>query len=78
MKIKVGTKFKSIEGSSKGKIFTIIDSNSETVTYRSEETGEIYTAPRKHFEKYLERVHRYWNETNKAYKNKKNMLKNNF
>lgn len=71
MKIKVGTKFKSIEGLSKGKIFTITDSNSETVTYRSEETGEIYTAPRKHFEKYLQRVNKHWNETNKSYKRRK-------
>ena len=75
MKIKVGTKFKSIEGLSKGKIFTVTDSNSETVTYRSEETGEIYTAPRKHFEKYLERVNKHWNETNKSYKHKKNQMK---
>lgn len=76
MKIKVGTKFKSIEGLSKGKIFTVTDSNSETVTYRSEETGETYTAPRKHFEKYLERVNKHWSETNKTYKKKKQDLKN--
>lgn len=75
MKIKVGTKFKSIEGLSKGKIFTVTASNSETVTYRSEETGEIYTAPRKHFEKYLERVNKHWFETNKAYKYKKQNIK---
>ena len=74
MKIKVGTKFKSIEGLSKGKIFTITASDSDTVSYRSEETGEIYTAPRKHFEKYLERVNKHWNETNKAYKHKKSQL----
>ena len=76
MKIKVGIKFKSIEGLSKGKIFTVTDSNSETVTYRSEETGEIYTAPRKHFEKYLERVNKHWSETNKNYKKRKVELKN--
>ena len=76
MKIKVGTKFKAIEGLSKGKIFTVTDSNSETVTYRSEETGEIYTAPRKHFEKYLERVNKHWSETNKNYKKRKVELKN--
>lgn len=75
MKIKIGTKFKSIEGLSKGKVFTVTTSNGNTVTYRSEESGEIYTAPRKHFEKYLERVNKHWNETNKKYKYKKNQLK---
>lgn len=75
MKIKVGTKFKSIEGLSKGKIFTVTASNSETVTYRSEETGELYTADRKHFEKFLERVNKHWSDTNKSYKYKKNQLK---
>ena len=75
MKIKVGTKFKSIEGLSKGKIFTVTASNSETVTYRSEETGEIYSAPRKHFEKFMERVNTYWMQKNKNYKYKKNELR---
>ena len=45
------------------------------VKYRSEETGEIYTAPRKHFEAYIERVNAYWNATNKAYKYKKGKLR---
>ena len=42
MKIKVGTKFKAIEGLSKGKVFTVIQSDSAVVKYRSEETGEVY------------------------------------
>ena len=75
MKIKVGTKFKAIEGLSKGKIFTVTASNSETVTYRSEETGELYTADRKHFEKFLQRVNKHWSDTNKAYKHKKQDLR---
>ena len=75
MKIKVGTKFKSIEGLSKGKIFTITAFDNDAVSYRSEETGEIYTAPRKHFEKYLERVNKHWDETNNKYKYRKNQLK---
>lgn len=75
MKFKKGYTWKSIEGPCKGKIFTILDSNSEIVTYRSEESGEIYTAPRKHFEKYLERVNKYWNKKNKSYKQRKNQLK---
>lgn len=75
MKIKVGTKFKSIEGLSKGKEFTVVEVNANGVTYRSEETGALYTEPRKHFEKYLVRVMQYWNNTNKAYKHKRNELK---
>lgn len=75
MKIKVGTKFKAIEGLSKGKVFTVIQSDSAVVKYRSEETGEVYTTPRKHFEKYIERVNKHWSETNKSYKYKKGQLK---
>lgn len=71
MKIKLGLKFKAIEGLSKGKVFTVTQTDGKTVTYRSEETGELYTAERKHFEKYLQRVNKHWNETNKAYKHKK-------
>lgn len=71
MKIKLGLKFKAIEGLSKGKVFTVTQTDGKTVTYRSEETGESYTAERKHFEKYLQRVNKHWNETNKSYKYKK-------
>ncbi len=71
MKIKLGLKFKAIEGLSKGKVFTVTQTDGKTVTYRSEETGELYTAERKHFEKYLQRVNKHWNETNKSYKYKK-------
>ena len=75
MKIKLGLKFRAIEGLSKGKTFTVIQADSKMVSYRSEESGEVYTAERKHFEKYLERVNKHWAETNKSYKHKKNELK---
>lgn len=74
MKIKLGLKFKAIEGLSKGKIFTVTQADGKTVTYRSEETGEVYTAERKHFEKYLQRVNKHWHETNKSYKFKKRTM----
>lgn len=77
MKIKLGTKFKAIEGLSKGKLFTIIEVNSDIVSYRSEETGQIYSTPRKHFEKFFQRVNTYWQQKNKNYKFKKNELKGN-
>lgn len=75
MKLKVGYKWKSIEGMSKGQTFCLIDVGPDKVVYKSTTTGRLYTAPRKHFEKYLERVHEYWSGTNKAYKNKKNQMK---
>ena len=75
MKIKIGTKFKAIEGLSKGKLFTVIQVDNKQVKYRSEETGQEYISPRKHFEKYLQRVNKHWNETNKAYKYSKIKLK---
>lgn len=71
MKIKLGLKFKAIEGLSKGKVYTVTQADCKTVTYRSEETGKIYTAERKHFEKFLQRVNKHWAETNKSYKFKK-------
>lgn len=75
MKIKKGYKWKSIEGPSKGNILVVIDTSSELITYKSYQTGIIYTAPRKHFEKYIERVNQYWNDKNKNYKKKKAKLK---
>ena len=75
MKIQIGLKFKAIDGPSKGKVFTVVNSDSKSVTYRSETTGVTYNAERKHFEKYLERVNKYWHETNKEYKQKRNNLK---
>ena len=75
MKIKVGLKFKSIEGLSKGKSFTVIVSNDKEIKYRSDDTGIVYSTNRKHFEKYLERVNKHWNETNKSYKYKKQNMK---
>ena len=74
MKIKVGTK--AIEGLSKGKEFTVVSVDSISVTYRSEETGVLYNEPRKHFEKYLQRVNKHWTETNKSYKHRREQLKN--
>ena len=76
MKIKVGTKFKAIEGLSKGKEFTVVSVDSISVTSRSEETGVLYNEPRKHFEKYLQRVNKHWTETKKNYKHRKQQLKN--
>ena len=76
MKIKLHTIFKAIEGPGKGNEFIITDVNAVAVTYRSVKSGEYYTAPRSHFEKYLERVNKYWSDTNKAYKNKKRNLQN--
>ena len=76
MKLKTGYRWKSIDGLSKGKTLSIKQLDNSTVTYEFEETGKIYTAERKHFEKYLERVNKYWSDTNKAYKRKKENLKN--
>ncbi|MBR6162830.1 hypothetical protein IKQ26_02925 [bacterium] len=74
--MKVGFKWKSIEGLSRGKLFKITEITSEKVFYKSEETGKIYCADRKFFEKYIERVNKFWSEKNKTYKNKKEKLKN--
>ena len=76
MKLKIGYKWKSIDGISRGKYFKVTDITSETVTYKSEDSGATYTTERKHFEKYIERVNKYWSETNKSYKSKKEKLKN--
>lgn len=75
MKIKVGLKFKAIEGLSKGKLFTVTQTGSKEIVYRCEESGRLYTVDRKHFEKYLERVNKHWSQTNKAYKYKKGKMK---
>lgn len=56
MKIKVGLKFKAIEGLSKYKTFTVTQVNDKTVTYRSEETKILYMAERKHFKKFIQKV----------------------
>ena len=75
MNIKLGMKFKSIEGISKGKTFTVTKITDTQVTYRSEETGELYVNDRKHFEKYIQRVNKFWTQTTKEYKYKKSKLK---
>ena len=75
MKIKLGLKFKCIEGLSKNKLFTVVYVDSNEVHYKSDVTGKVYISNRKHFEKYLQRVNKYWNDTNKKYKlNKRNMV----
>jgi len=74
MKIKIGLKFKAIEGLSKGKSFVVTSVSSSKIQYKSEETGVVYTADRKHFEKYIQRVNKHWTETNKSYKYKKRNL----
>ena len=76
MKLKIGYKWKSIDGISRGKYFKVTDIPPNTITYKSEDSGATYTTERKHFEKYIERVNTYWSETNKSYKNKKVKLKN--
>lgn len=75
MKIKKGYTWKSIEGPAKGKEFTVIDVNAETVMYRSKETNIVYKTPRKEFEKYIQRVNKHWSDTNKSYKRDKERLK---
>lgn len=75
MKIKLYSTFRAIDGIGKGKEFIIININDSEVTYKSVETGRIYTEPRKFFEKYLKRVNKYWSETNKSYKRSKQILK---
>lgn len=71
MKLKKGHKWKSIDGLSKDKFFKIIEITSDNVIYKSEESKQIYTSNRKHFEKYMERVKNYWKERVKSYKDKK-------
>lgn len=68
MKLKIGYKWKSIDGISKGKFFKITELTSDSVVYKSEDSGATYTTERKHFEKYIERVNKFLSET---YKNKK-------
>lgn len=75
MKIKVGLRFKSIEGPSKGKMFTVTAVSPDSVVSKSEESGRIYVTERGHFEKYIKRVNQYWSNSNKNYKHKKQELK---
>lgn len=74
MKIKKGYKWKSIEGPAKGKEFTVIEVNQNDICYRSEESNRVYTMDRKEFDKYIQRVNKYWNDKNKTYKFKKKNL----
>ena len=74
MHIKVGMKFKAIDGIGKGREFTVLSADSQTVAYRSVDSGTIYSANRKHFEKYIQRVNKHWHDTTEAYKRKKQEL----
>lgn len=76
MKIKKGYKWKSIEGPAKGKEFTVIEVNQDNIIYRSEDSYRVYIVGRKEFDKYIQRVNKYWNEKNKSYKRKKEDLRN--
>ena len=51
MKLKIGYKWKSIDGISRGKYFKVTDIPPNTITYKSEDSGATYTTERKHFEK---------------------------
>lgn len=75
MKIHVGTKFRACEGIAKGQYFTVISVSEHDVIYRSDKTGMQFTHERKSFEKFLERTNKYWSDTNKHYKRKKQDLK---
>ena len=75
MKIKKGLTWKNIDGIGKGKEFTVISVDNNTVQYKSLSTGVFYEEPRKNFEKRMERVAEYWNRTNKEYKTKRQNLR---
>jgi len=75
MKLKTGYKWKSIDGISRGKSFKITGITPDSVTYKSDESRITYSADRIFFEKYIKRVNKYWSETNKSYKNKKEKLR---
>lgn len=75
MKLKVGLKFKSIEGPSKGKEFMVVFLDKYEVQYKSIETGQFYEESRKNFEKRMERINKHWSDTNKSYKHKKQEMR---
>lgn len=71
MKIKVGFKWKDITG----KEYTVREITQNEIVYESKEIKRLYTNERKHFEKYIKRISKFWNDKNKTYKNKKEKLK---
>ena len=75
MKIKKGYTWKSIEGPAKGKMFIVVHVLADSIIYRSLESYREYEMPRKQFDKYIERVNKYWHDKNTAYKRKKENLK---
>ena len=74
MHISKGLKFRAIEGISKGKLFTVVSADNKSVVYKSNTTDTLYTADRKHFEKYIQRVNKFWHDTTKSYKKRKGEL----
>ena len=54
----------------------VANTHNELIVFLGKDSGATYTTERKHFEKYIERVNKFWSETNKSYKNKKEKLKN--
>lgn len=70
MKLKIGYRWKDING----KYFSIKNITQNEITYESKETKNLYVADRKHFEKYIQRVYKFWSDKNKSYKNKKKDL----
>lgn len=74
MNIKVGLKWKGIEGIGKGKYFVVLKADNKEVIYKSIESSVLYSTNRKHFEKYILRVNKYWNERNKKYKANKGKI----
>ena len=75
MKIKVGLKWKSIEGVFKGTTFKVIHisqiGTQKYVRYKSMKTGIEYSCTMEHFESYMDRVNKYWSDKSKKYKAKK-------
>lgn len=77
MKLKIGYKWKSIDGPCKGEEFVITKIEESKVYYEKVKDGiHVYEYDRKAFEKYIERVIQHWNERNKSYKHKKQQLRN--
>ena len=73
MKLKVGLKWKHTNGHE----FVIRELTSDTVYYESKTTKAIYQNDRKHFEKYMKLVSKFWNNKTKDYKKDKENLRRN-
>lgn len=73
MKIKVGFKWKNYDG----KEYTIREITADDVFYENKATKKIYSNDRKHFEKYMKLVSKFWNNKTKDYKKDKENLRRN-